>query len=226
MDRSLRIAGLMLIAACDIPSGNLVTGDTADTATETQDTGYEPWSDMATQVGSEGIFGCLVQTIVPVAGDAVPDGFTKTPSDAYADVSGVWSGDFLTQDDSVIPANLDLQAPEVFRLVVVVPATGCSDYIQVEADAKVSAIPLLDETLDGVIGMRVDATLARFTQPFEQVQGTAAPMDFDPETTDTTTLNVHLQPTGSSITGDAAFEGCTAGTCVTDTALGAFTLTR
>ena len=126
MNRSLRMAGLMLLAACDISSGNLMDADTADTASTTLDTGYEPWSDMATQVGSEGIFGCLVQSIVPIAGDAVPDGFTQTPSDAYANFSGVWSGDFLTHDDSVIPANLDLQAPEVFRLVMVVPATGCS----------------------------------------------------------------------------------------------------
>jgi len=226
VNRSLRMAGLMLLAACDISSGNLMDADTADTASTTLDTGYEPWSDMATQVGSEGIFGCLVQSIVPIAGDAVPDGFTQTPSDAYANFSGVWSGDFLTHDDSVIPANLDLQAPEVFRLVMVVPATGCSDYIQVEAEAKVSALPLLDETLDGVVGMRVDATLARFTESFEQVQGTAAPLDFDPDTTDSTTLSVHLQSTGSPVTGDATFEGCTEGTCVTDTALGTFTLIR
>lgn len=227
MRRMLCLVGFVGMVACDLPASTAVSDDSGDTGLTTQDTGLvEPWADMATQVGSEGIFGCLVDSIVPIEGDAVPDGFTQTPNALYDALAGLWTGDFLAVEDGPLSATIDLQAPEVFRRVVVVPATGCSDYIQVETDAKIAAIPTFDETAGGVVGIRVDSARARFTLPYDQVVGSAIPQSFSVSETDQTTLRFNFELGASNITGDASFQGCTADSCVDDPSLGSFALTR
>ena len=220
----IRILAAMFLGltACGATGSNFVDEDTG----ATRDTALPDWTSQGTQVGSEGIFGCQVDTTTPVAAQDVLDGFDKTPADLLAPLMGVWTGAFVDSNAQSIAFSMDFQPTVDFQLVTVLPTTGCQNYVQATTKADLAANPLLAEALEGHIGIRTNTAKAIFSVSADQVVGTATPLVLDSTAMDATQLVLTTDLTATTAIGDVRFVGCVDEACTDDEAQGAFDLSR
>lgn len=130
-------AGLLLSAACDA-TGSLVeggTGDTGDTGISTVTTQTHD----ATQVGSEGFWGCPIERIDPLDPASQAPGFTEPVGTAVGAHLGAWT---LQVTDAATATTgggtLTLEAGTSWRWVDVADDTGCVDHAMVDVTAELS----------------------------------------------------------------------------------------
>ena len=207
------------LTACGSADSNLQDEDTSDT-------GLPDWTSQGTQVGSEGIFGCEVDTTTPVEAQAVLEEFDKTPADLLAPLMGAWTGVFVDHQAQSLAFSMDFQPTVDFEWVTVLPTTGCQNYVQANTKATLSANPLLAEALEGRIGLRTDATKAIFSVSADQVVGTAKPLVLDSTAMNDTQLVLTADLSATTAVGEVRFVGCVGEICTDDDAQGAFDLSR
>lgn len=129
-------AGLALLAplaACDDPgagTGLLDSGTGLPT-----DSGPEPTTQSATQVGSEGFWGCPVLGLDPVSPvDAIPG--LGVPQDLAAAALGDWPGTWTSRADGSTADGKLAMAPTSFALAR--SAAPCDDHLVVGVSASVT----------------------------------------------------------------------------------------
>lgn len=146
---------------CDDTLGNglVADGHGSDSGLSTGDTGVVSTTKIsdATQVGSEGFWGCPIEKVEPIEPTAAPLGFEGGVGDAVQGHLGTWP---LAVVDAATAATatgaLELAVGEVWRWVDVAEGTGCEDHVL----ASVSGVLTRDGgppmALSGLVAVRPD----------------------------------------------------------------------
>jgi hypothetical protein len=192
------------------------------------DTGVGTFSTNSdgTQIGSEGIFGCPVDTRTPIEADASVDGFSASPVALITPLLGEYTGEVEDAQQTLGPATLNLGNVTGYELVDVIGPAPCADYIHVKLDGSLVVGELASGQFPGAIGMRPDEARLILAASLSQITGSALPLTFDPAEMDTTELNIGGTVTPTALDGSIFFVGCRDGTCTTDAPQGTFSFTR
>jgi hypothetical protein len=218
---SVLAIGSIACGSAGFSGTDLDTADVADSGLGWAST----WSD-GTQVGSEGLWGCTVESRTVIDADAVPEGFDASPADLTAPFLGRYEGEVFDVGSEVYSGSLTTGSVSAFERVDVVEQDGCEDYIRVEIVGNLSAGAFVSGSVGGPLGLRPDASRLALVANLTDLEGSARPILFAPADMDITTLTVSGDITATSLAGTMWFLGCSSGACITDDVRGSFSLTR
>jgi hypothetical protein len=146
--RRAALAVLAPLAACDDPGAGTGLLDSATGAPT--DTGPAPTTKGATQLGSEGFWGCPVLGLDPVSPvDAIPG--LGVPQDLAAAALGDWSGTWTSRADGAITDGKLASVATSFALAR--SAAPCDDHLVVGVSASVARASVALPTT-GWLGLR------------------------------------------------------------------------
>ncbi|MCB9684475.1 MAG: hypothetical protein H6738_05290 [Alphaproteobacteria bacterium] len=144
---------------CDDTLGNGLVGDVGRDSGLTSDSGFESTTKIsdATQVGSEGFWGCPIEKLDPLEPSAQPVGFDEGVGVAVQGHLGSWP---LTVIDAAtageVVGTLELTAGEVWRWVDVADGTGCEDHVLASVTATLTRDAGPAMPLSGMVVVRPD----------------------------------------------------------------------
>ncbi|MCA9489168.1 MAG: hypothetical protein KC621_04580 [Myxococcales bacterium] len=143
---------------CDDTVGNHLVGDRGRD-TGTTDTGSVSTTKIsdATQVGSEGFWGCPIEGVDPLDPTSKPVGFEAGVGDAVQAHLGSWP---LTVTDAetgaTVAATLELTAGDVWRWIDVAEEAACQDHAMVSVGAVLTRDGGAPMPLSGMVVVRPD----------------------------------------------------------------------
>ncbi len=166
------VVGLLGIAGCDDVPGSEHSGDTdsaCDFGCDESGLDTDPpvtTSEGATQVGSEGFWGCPVEHVEPITDptEFFPD-LGGSPSQVVASYLGEWP--LLIEDlaapGTTVTGSLGLSAGESWRWVDVTDGPTCVDHLAVSVGASLTREVAAPLALLGVVAVRPDGVGALVT---------------------------------------------------------------
>ncbi len=191
--------------------------DDEDNEADTDDAQY------GTQVGSEGVFGCQVEsTTAIVNADAEVPGFAATANELLESHAGVWPGTLTVGVDE--SASLEISPGTDLSYVTVSGDDDCADYIIVSANAALSASSVTGMA-SGDLAIRPDRGRLLVSTAWAPTVTEIEPTAFDPDLMDDVYVELDATITPPTLSADLRLVGCVGGTCTPET-IGTLTASR
>lgn len=214
----LLLGAALFLAACDgveVSSGAPSTtevGSTTDPIVGTKGT-----NNFGTQVGSEGFWGCSVQSRLSLAATEDVPGFGVSAEDLAADRLGTWPVDLLPEDTQALEAGVLELGPAVAYTLVTLEG-GCEPYLEVELRGTLARGSNAAVDMRGLLATNDTEAGLRMVAP--SVDDDAVLSWGPPPTSGTAWLRVDADLDAFDLQGDVAWADCVETTCANVAPLG------